>query len=457
MTNPIPPIASFPVLLCRNSFSNLSVYPYPPPYFCHHPLLSPLCTIEKMSKETVTDHAVSPVDLAEHPISTLIDIVRTDEKSADCDLVEAELVRREEIWEARLRKISDELFEAGSERVNLMVKLKKKEDQLEEEEKARRREEKLLHREQQHCEATVRRMYDKANEMMAESSKWRDLVQRIVNVLEAKEKSLAPQAGVQPMQIEHSDREYPPLLCWCLDEKMAEEHAKGDVVRVIKAAGEPSRPMRLPLRSGLLPKGSNHIYITVADGSDRTYKIACSPKGLKEITLGRGWQRFYHDYKLQPFNILLFKHKGRDDFSVRIFKAPGVERTYAASGDDSGDLTPPRSVAAAEVEQTFQSEHPYFIMHITERLLRVHFLPNVPHFGDDVSDDVMVTLRAGEIFVRADYARYRGNRSHNCGTIGGGWADFLRKCNVTVEKLAVFEISRTNPDVELLVQFVDFE
>ncbi|RYQ94934.1 hypothetical protein Ahy_B08g089909 [Arachis hypogaea] len=123
---------------------------------------------------------------------------------------------------------------------------------------------------------------------------------------------------------------------------MAKEHAKGDVVRVIKAVGEPSRPMRLPLPSGLLPKGSNHIYITVADESDRTYQIACSPKGLKEITLGRGWQRFYHDYKLQPFNILLFKHKGRDDFSVRIFQSPGVERTYAASGDDFGDLTPPQ-------------------------------------------------------------------------------------------------------------------
>ncbi|XLU50237.1 hypothetical protein S245_045051, partial [Arachis hypogaea] len=38
--------------------------------------------------------------------------------------------------------------------------------------------------------------------------------------------------------------EYPLLLlCWCLDEKMAEENTKGDVVRVIKAAGEPSRPM----------------------------------------------------------------------------------------------------------------------------------------------------------------------------------------------------------------------
>ncbi|XLR15883.1 hypothetical protein S83_043821 [Arachis hypogaea] len=102
-------------------------------------------------------------------------------------------------------------------------------------------------------------------------------------------------------------------------QKMAEENTKGDVVRVIKATGEPSRPMRLPLPNDLLPNGSNHIYITVTDGSDRTYKIACSPKGWKEITLGRGWQRFYHEYKLQPSNILLFKHKGRDDFSVRIF------------------------------------------------------------------------------------------------------------------------------------------
>ncbi|RYQ94529.1 hypothetical protein HN51_045648 [Arachis hypogaea] len=261
---------------------------------------------------------------------------------------------------------------------------------------------------------------------------------------------------------------------------MAEQYAKGDTVRAIKAAGEPSRPMRLPLPNGLLPKDSNHLYVTVADGSNHTYKIACSPKGWKKITLGRGWQRFYHEYKLQPSNILLFKHKGRDDFSVRIFQSPGVERTYDVSGDDSGDVTPPRvprnrtpatqaprrrlgcinvprSAAAAEVEQTFQSEHPFFIMHITKRLLGIHFLPNVPHFGDDVNDDVMVTLTSGEISVRAVYARYVGQRRRNCGSISQGWAKFLTKCNITVPKLAVFEISRTQPDVQLLVQFVDFE
>ncbi|XLU67325.1 hypothetical protein S245_026378 [Arachis hypogaea] len=107
MINPIPPNASIPVLLCRNSFSHLSIYPYPPPYFCHPPLLSPQYTYEKISKESITDHDVSPIDLTEQPIASLIDIIRIDEKSADCDLVEAELFRRKEIWEARLEKISD--------------------------------------------------------------------------------------------------------------------------------------------------------------------------------------------------------------------------------------------------------------------------------------------------------------------------------------------------------------
>ncbi|RYR42354.1 hypothetical protein HN873_025546 [Arachis hypogaea] len=261
---------------------------------------------------------------------------------------------------------------------------------------------------------------------------------------------------------------------------MVREHAKRDVVRVIKAAGDPSRPMRLPLPNGLLPKGSNHLYVTVTDGSNHTYKIACRPNGWKEITLGRGWQRFYREYKLQPSNILLFKHKGRDDFSVRIFQSPGVEKTYATSGDEADDVTPPkvprnrtrapeaprrrtgcinvpRSAAAAEVEQTFRSEHPFFIMHITKRLLGTHFLPNVPHFGDDVNDCVMVNLRSGEISVRAVYSKYGGKRRHNCGTISQGWVGFLRKCNISVPKLAVFEISSTHPEVELLVQFVDFE
>ncbi|XLR36003.1 hypothetical protein S83_063903 [Arachis hypogaea] len=158
-----------------------------------------------MSKETVTDHAVSPVYLTEQPMSKLIDIVRTDEKSVECDFVEAELVRREEIWEARLGKISDDLFEVRSEGLKLMVKLKKREDQLEEEEKVRRREEKLFRREQPQHEAIVRRMHDKLNEMMAQTSKWRDLSQRVVDVLEVKEKSSSRQAGIQLVQIEDSD------------------------------------------------------------------------------------------------------------------------------------------------------------------------------------------------------------------------------------------------------------
>ncbi|RYR28313.1 hypothetical protein Ahy_B01g052423 [Arachis hypogaea] len=261
---------------------------------------------------------------------------------------------------------------------------------------------------------------------------------------------------------------------------MAESKAKAAVIRVFTAAGDPSRPTRLPLPNGLLPKACNHIYITVADGSNRTYKIACSRKGPVEITLRRGWQRFYYEYKLEPTNILLFKHKGRDDFSVRIFESLGVERTYVTSGGDSGDMTAPqvprnrprasrsprrrtgcinvpRSAAAAEVEQTFRSEHPFFIMHITKRLLGIHFLPNVLHFGKDVSDDAIITLRSGDISVRVVYGRYGGNRRCNCGAISGGWVDFLRKCSITEQKLAVFEISSTNPYMELLVHFVDFE
>ncbi|XLR61905.1 hypothetical protein S83_012577 [Arachis hypogaea] len=92
-----------------------------------------------MSKGTVPDHAVSPVDLTTEPMSNMINIVCTDQKSADCDLVEAKLLRREDFWEERLVKASGELFEVNSERLALMVKLKKKKDQLKEEEKARRR------------------------------------------------------------------------------------------------------------------------------------------------------------------------------------------------------------------------------------------------------------------------------------------------------------------------------
>ncbi|XLR51304.1 hypothetical protein S83_001976 [Arachis hypogaea] len=205
MTNPKPPNASFPVLLCRNSFSHLSVYPYPLPYFCHPPLLSPLCTSEKMSKETVTDPTVSPIDLTEEPMSNLINIVRTNEKSADFDLVEAELVRKEELWEARLEKAAEEVFQVDAKNVDLMVKLKQKEDQLEEEKKARCREEKLLRRTLQQYEAAGRRLYDKATEKMAESSNWRLLANSVVDVLKAKEKSLSRQAGVRPEQGEDSD------------------------------------------------------------------------------------------------------------------------------------------------------------------------------------------------------------------------------------------------------------
>ncbi|QHO23428.1 B3 domain-containing transcription factor VRN1-like [Arachis hypogaea] len=216
-----------------------------------------------------------------------------------------------------------------------------------------------------------------------------------------------------------------------------------DVVRVIKLAGDPSRPLR-------------------------TYKIGCSPNVLGEIMLEGGWERFYRDYKLRPNNILLLKHKGLDDFDVRIFELPGVERSYVPPrGESSNRGTPqvpntsplhqprtgciniPRSAAASEVAQTFRSDHPFFVMHITRRLLRVYFLPNVPHFGHDVGDNVMVTLHAGDVSVQAAYSRYGGKRR--------GKGEFVKLCNINDDQLAVFEISRTNPKVVLLVQFVDYE
>ncbi|XLU44586.1 hypothetical protein S245_039400, partial [Arachis hypogaea] len=124
---------------------------------------------------------------------------------------------------------------------------------------------------------------------------------------------------------------------------------------------------RLPLPSGLLPKGSNHIYITVADGSDRTYKIACSPKGLKEITLGRGWQR-HRVWRGRMLRLVMTPATSHPQVPTNRPRAPQKPRRR------TGCINVPRSAAAAEVEQTFQSEHPYFIMHITERLLHVHFL-----------------------------------------------------------------------------------
>ncbi|RYR11038.1 hypothetical protein Ahy_B05g079532 [Arachis hypogaea] len=44
-----------------------------------------------MSQESIMDHAISPDDLAELSIAALINIIRGDEKCANCDLVEAAL------------------------------------------------------------------------------------------------------------------------------------------------------------------------------------------------------------------------------------------------------------------------------------------------------------------------------------------------------------------------------
>ncbi|XLU45030.1 hypothetical protein S245_039844, partial [Arachis hypogaea] len=153
----------------------------------------------------------------------------------------------------------------------------------------------------------------------------------------------------------------------------------------------------IPFPNVLLPKSSRHVYLTVSDGVQRTYKIGCSPNILGKITLEGGWERFYRDYKLRPNDILLLKHKGLDDFDVRIFESPRVERSYVLyRGESSNRGTPqvpntlpntpplhqprtgciniPRSAAASEVALTFCSDYPFFVMHITRRLLGVHFL-----------------------------------------------------------------------------------
>ncbi|XLS81325.1 hypothetical protein HN51_047156 [Arachis hypogaea] len=227
-----------------------------------------------------------------------------------------------------------------------------------------------------------------------------------------------------------------------------------DVVRVIKPAGEPSQPLHIPFPNDLLPKSSKHVYLTVSDGVHRTYKIGCSANVLGEITLERGWERFYCDYKLRPNDFLLLKHKGLDDFDVRIFESPGVERSYVPSGGESSNRGTP------QVPNTLPNTPPLHqprtgCINIPRSAAASE--PNVPHFGHDVGDNVMVTLRAGDISVRAAYSRYGGKRRGNYGTITGGWGEFLKLCNINDDQLAIFEISRTNPEVVLLVQFVDYE
>ncbi|RYR25188.1 hypothetical protein Ahy_B02g058840 [Arachis hypogaea] len=219
-----------------------------------------------------------------------------------------------------------------------------------------------------------------------------------------------------------------------------------DVVRVIKLAGDPSRPLHIPFPNDLLPKSSKHVYLTVSDGVQRTYKIGCSPNVLGEIMLEGGWERFYRDYKLRPNNILLLKHKGLDDFDVRIFELPGVERSYVPPrGESSNRGTPqvpntsplhqprtgciniPRSAAASEVAQTFRSDHPFFVMHITRRLLRVYFLVSL----------VLVMFVSPSLLTI--YTCYIGNVSPHylCCFYVGGYVVIVRLCRVGIVHVCV--------------------
>ncbi|RYR25186.1 hypothetical protein Ahy_B02g058837 [Arachis hypogaea] len=219
-----------------------------------------------------------------------------------------------------------------------------------------------------------------------------------------------------------------------------------DVVRVIKPAGDPLRPVHIPFPNDLLPKSSKHVYLTVSNGVQRTYKIGCSPNVLGEITLEGGWERFYCDYKLRPNDILLLNHKGLDDFDVRIFKSPGVERSYVLSGGESSNRrtpqvpnTPPlhqprmgcikilRSAAGSEVAQTFRSDHPFFVMHITRRLLGVHFLVSL----------VLVIFVSSSLSTL--YTYYIGNVGphYMCCFYVGGYVVIVRLCRVGIVHVCV--------------------
>ncbi|RYR74657.1 hypothetical protein Ahy_A02g009383 [Arachis hypogaea] len=220
-----------------------------------------------------------------------------------------------------------------------------------------------------------------------------------------------------------------------------------DVIRVIKPAGDPLRPLHIPFPNDLLPKSSKHVYLTVSDGVQRTYKIGCSPNVLGEITLEGGWERFYRDYKLRPNDILLLKHKGLDDFDVRIFESPGVERSYVPSGGESsnrgtpqvpntpplhqpqtGCINIPRSAAASKVAQTFRSDHPFFVMHITRRLLCVHFLVSL----------VLVIFVSPSLSTI--YTCYNGNVGPHylCCFYVGGYVVIVRLCQVGIVHVCVF-------------------
>ncbi|XLR44621.1 hypothetical protein S83_029281 [Arachis hypogaea] len=100
-----------------------------------------------MSEESVTEHAISPDDLAELSIDALIDIIRVDEKFADYDLVEVALVKREEMLKATLVTTDAELRQAKVKMMAANFIFKARKDELEEDVQERRWLEKELNTE----------------------------------------------------------------------------------------------------------------------------------------------------------------------------------------------------------------------------------------------------------------------------------------------------------------------
>ncbi|XLR58836.1 hypothetical protein S83_009508 [Arachis hypogaea] len=111
-----------------------------------------------MSEQSITEHAISPDDLAELSIDALIDIIRVDEKSADYDLVEAALVKREEMLKPTLVTTNTELRQATVELMASKFVFEARKDELEEEVQEKRRLEKELKIEKRKNDALLQQL-----------------------------------------------------------------------------------------------------------------------------------------------------------------------------------------------------------------------------------------------------------------------------------------------------------
>ncbi|XP_015960115.1 uncharacterized protein LOC107484023 [Arachis duranensis] len=153
---------------------------------------------KKMSEEPATDHAITIDDLVDLSIEVLIDIIRGVEKSADYDLVEAALVKREEVLKAALVTTDAELRQAKVEMMAAKFIFEAKKDELEEEVQERRRLKRDLKIEQRKNDVLRRQLDVTEKELKAEIAKrrereksesfsWHDLERRLDVVEERQE------------------------------------------------------------------------------------------------------------------------------------------------------------------------------------------------------------------------------------------------------------------------------